>query len=167
MVGDNNFSIRNLRTGTPVHKNVVLQHGNSAITVAVVALSADEMQQIDEIVQDYATTNAKKVNDSVRGQYYNRLLAYYCMRDPSDKTFTARVAESVDEVGQILDIEDISRVVNAYGELMINKAPKLEALTQEQYDTIKKHLEETPLKDLSTVLCVLLKNCLQTIQSEK
>lgn len=167
MVGDNNFSIRNLRTGTPVHKNVVLQHGDVTVTVAVIALTADEMQQIDEMVQDYATTNQSKVNDSVRSQYYNKLLAYYCMRDPQDRTLRTMMASSVDEVGEILDLEDISRVVNAYGELMINKAPKLEALTQEQYDTIKKHLEETPLSGLSTVSCVHLKNCLLTIQSEK
>ena len=68
---------------------------------------------------------------------------------------------------ECMDLEDINRVVNAYGELMMNKAPKLELLTQAQLETVKKHLEVTPLSDLSTVLLVHLANCHQTIVSEK
>ena len=88
------------------------------------------------------------------------------MRDPSDPTLSTKIASSPAEVGECLDNEDISRICGAYGELIINKAPKLETLTQEELDIIKKHLEVTPLSDLSTVLLVHLKNCHQTIVSE-
>ena len=166
MVGDNKF-LRQLRQGIPPHKNVLLGNGKNSLMVAVVSLSADEMQRLDELTEEYAQQNPSKVNGSVRSQYYNKLLAMYCMRNPSDPKLEARITEDIEEVGIFMDIEDIARVCNAYGELMINKAPKLEALTQDQYDVIKKHLEVTPLSDLSTVLLVHLANCHQTIVSEK
>lgn len=164
MVGDS--KLRNLRSGIPAHQNVTLGGGNSTVDVAVVALSVDIMQSLDEQVEEYCQKNTGKTNDDVRSQYYNRLLTYYCMRDPSDPTLSTKMADSPDEVAEILDLEDISRVCNAYGELMINKAPKLEILTEEQLSLIKKHLEVTSLSDLSTVLLVHLMSCHQAIVSE-
>jgi hypothetical protein len=125
------------------------------------------MQRIDEMTEEYSQSNATKMNDSVRAQYYNKLLVFSCMRDPSDKMLQTKMADSVEEIGGILDMEDIARVCNAYGELMINKAPKLEVLTQDQYDTIKNFLGKTQLSDISTVLLVHLINCHQTIVSEE
>lgn len=165
MVGDFN-KLRKLRLGIPEHQNVTLGNGDNAVTVAVVALSADIMQQLDEQVEGYCQKNADKVNDDVRTQYYNRLLTYYCMRDPEDPTLQTMMAESADEVAEIMDIEDISRICNAYGDLMMNKAPKIEIISEEQLELIKKHLEVTPLSDLSTVLLVHLGSCHQAIISE-
>ena len=156
--------IRQLRTGTPIHKKITLGSGDSSVDLAVVILNADVSQEIEESVQEYASENIDKVNDAVKNQYYNVLLAYHCLRDPDD--LSQRVVESPKELQEILDLEDISRIVNAYGELMMNKAPKLELLSQDQIDVIKKHLEVTPLKDLSTVLLVHLVSCHQTIVSE-
>jgi len=163
-MGDN--ILRRLRNGAPQHKKIVLGNGEDSITVVVVMLSIDEMQMINEKVEEYAHINPNKMSDSVKQQMYNKLLAYNCMRDPSDPTLSTKIASSPAEVGECLDNEDISRICGAYGELIINKAPKLETLTQEELDIIKKHLEVTPLSDLSTVLLVHLKNCHQTIVSE-
>lgn len=163
MVGD---KIRKLRTGEPVHKLVTIGNGNNSVDFYVVILNIDATQSIEEQVQEYCTNNADKVNDVVKSQYYNSLLAFHCLRDTGDPTYKTPVFSSVDELRQTLDIEDISRVCNAYGELMMNKAPKLELLSQEQLDLLKKHLEVTPLSDLSTVLLVHLANCHQTIVSE-
>lgn len=165
MVGESS-KLRNLRMGIPVHKNVTLGSGDRSVMVAVVALSIDAMQQIDEQVEIYHQSNPSKVNDDVRSQYYNRLLAYNCMRDPSDPTLSTKMAESADEIAEVLDLEDVSRIANAYGELMLNKAPKLEIITEEQLELVKKHLEVTQLSDLSTVLLVHLANCHQAIVSE-
>jgi hypothetical protein len=77
------------------------------------------------------------------------------------------MTDSPEEVAAMMDLEDISRVVNAYQELILNKAPKLEMITQNQLDEIKNYLEVTPLSDLSTVLLVHLANCHRTIVSEK
>ena len=87
------------------------------------------------------------------------------MRDPDD--ISERISSSVQEVMECMDLEDINRIVKAYGELMMNKAPKLELLTQDQLEVVKKHLEVTPLSDLSTVSLVHLANFHQTIVSEK
>lgn len=164
MVGEN--KLKNLRMGIPMHQNVTLGEGDRSVQVAVVSLSVDTMQMLDEQVEEYCSKNPDKTNDIVRSQYYNKLLAYYCMRDASDPTYQTMLAESVEEVGAIMDLEDISRICNAYGELMMNKAPKIELLTQEQLELIKKHLEVTQLSDLSTVLLVHLGNCHQAIVSE-
>lgn len=156
-----------LRAGIPVHKNVVLGNGDSTVEITVVALPAETMQMIDETVEAYCKQNRDKVNDAVRSQFYNINLAYHCMRDPNSERYTEKIAESPEEVARAMDLEDISRVINAYQELILNKAPRLEFITQEQLDEIKKHLEVTPLSDLSTVLLVHLANCHRTIASEK
>jgi hypothetical protein len=166
MVG-NKSKLWQLRAGIPPHKNVTLGNGDSTVDVTVVSLTADTMQMIDEVTEEYCKRNKDKVNDIVRTQFYNINLVHHCMRDPNSERFSVKMTESPEEVSQIMDLEDISRVVNAYQELILNKAPKLEFITQEQLDEIKKHLEVTPLSDLSTVLLVHLANCHRTIVSEK
>ena len=159
--------IRSLRMGTPPHKTIDLGNGENKITVKIVALPLDMTQDIEEQVEEYCQSNRGKVNDSVRQQMYNKLLAYYCMRDPDDPTMNTKLADSVEEVGEFLDLEDISRVVNAYSELIMNKAPKIELMSQEEFDELKKYLDVTPLSDLSTVSLVHLGNFRRSVVSEK
>lgn len=163
MIGEKK-SLKDLRRGIPPHKRVHIG-GADGYDVMVVVLSADKCLEIEEQTQDYCSSRGSKANENVKNQFYNALLVANCMRDPDD--LTVPIASSLNEVMECMDLEDINRVVNAYGELMMNKAPKLELLTQAQLDTIKKHLEVTPLSDLSTVLLVHLANCHQTIVSEK
>ena len=165
MVGGN--KLWKLRAGTPPHKNITLGNGDSTVDVTVVSLTADIMQMIDENVEEYCKKYENKVNDAVRAQFYNINLVHHCMRDPNSDRFSDRLTDSPEEVASMMDLEDISRVVNAYQELILNKAPRLEMITQEQLDEIKKHLEVTPLSDLSTVLLVHLGNCHRTIVSER
>jgi hypothetical protein len=77
------------------------------------------------------------------------------------------MTDSIEEVGRSLDDEDIKRVCEAYSELLVNRAPKLEMLKQEEYEELKKVLEATQLSDLSTVSLVHLKHFHLTIVSEK
>lgn len=163
MIGEKK-SLKDLRRGIPPHKRVHIG-GADGYDVMVVVLSADKCLEIEEQTQDYCSSRGSKANENVKNQFYNALLVANCMRDPDD--LTVPIASSLNEVMECMDLEDINRVVNAYGELMMNKAPKLELLTQEQLETVKKHLEVTPLSDLSTVLLVHLANCHQTIVSEK
>lgn len=163
MIGEKK-SLKDLRRGIPPHKRVHIG-GADGYDVMVVVLSADRCLEIEEQTQDYCSSRGSKANENVKNQFYNALLVANCMRDPDD--LTVPIASSLNEVMECMDLEDINRVVNAYGELMMNKAPKLELLTQEQLETVKKHLEVTPLSDLSTVLLVHLANCHQTIVSEK
>lgn len=166
MVG-NKSKLWKLRAGIPVHKNVTLGNGDSTVDVAVVSLSADTMKMIDETVELYCKKNKDKINDTVRTQYYNINLVYHCMRDPNSDRLSVKMTDSPEEVAEMMDLEDISRIINAYQELILNKAPRLEMITQEQLDEIKNFLEVTPLSDLSTVLLVHLANCHRTIVSEK
>lgn len=163
MIGEKK-SLKDLRRGIPPHKRVHIG-GADGYDVMVVVLSADKCLEIEEQTQDYCSSRGSKANENVKNQFYNAMLVANCMRDPDD--LTVPIASSLNEVMECMDLEDINRVVNAYGELMMNKAPKLELLTQEQLETVKKHLEVTPLSDLSTVLLVHLANCHQTIVSEK
>lgn len=156
-----------LRAGIPVHKNVTLGNGDSTVQVTVVSLPADTMKMIDETVESYCKKNQDKINDAVRAQVYNINLVHHCMRDPNSDRFSDKMTDSPEEVAEMMDLEDISRVVNAYQELILNKAPRLEMITQTQLDEIKNFLEVTPLSDLSTVLLVHLANFHRTMVSEK
>jgi hypothetical protein len=64
-----------------------------------------------------------------------------------------------------MDLEDISRVTMAYGELMVDKSPKLELMNEEEFEEIKKFLETTRLNDLNTVSLVHLTNFRQAMHS--
>lgn len=150
-----------LRQGISPHK--IVEIGD--MEFAVVILASDIMLQIEQEVQEYATQNESRVNAEIRNRLFDIKLCYHCMRDPQN--INKRVSESPEEVASILDPEDISRVTQAYSELMINKAPKIELLNDEEFEELKKHLEVTPLKDLSTVLLVHLTNSHQTIRSER
>lgn len=156
-----------LRAGIPVHKNVTLGNGDSTVQVTVVSLPADTMQMIDETVEEYCKKNRDRVNDTVRMQYYNINLVHHCMRDPNSDRYSAKMTDSPEEVAAMMDLEDISRIVNAYQELILNKAPRMEMISQEQLDEIKNYLGVTPLSDLSTVSLVHLANFHRTIVSEK
>lgn len=156
-----------LRKGVPMHKNITLGVGENTLDVVIVLLSSDDMLDIEQATEEYCRKiGEQKNNRIVRNNYYNRMLASIAMRDPSDPTLQTLMVEHPDEVGEWMDIEDIDRVCTAYKELLSNKVPKMELLTEEQLDEIKNFLRVTPWKDLSTTLRVHLKSCHQTIVSE-
>lgn len=176
MAGDISY-LKRMRTGQHPHETVTLGNGSDSFDVEVVLLSNDEMLTINEMVEKRYHTDRRidangneqivtdtKDNGKNRSMYYDRLLCYYCMRLPDD--IEEKIASSEEEVGQLLDLEDIQRVCNKYNEILINKAPKLEILKEEDLKSLKKYLEVTPLNDLSTVLLVHLKSCHQTLLSE-
>lgn len=152
-----------MRLGSPPHKHIKIR-GES---FEVVLLSSDIIRQIEEQVELYAQKNKDRVNDTVRALYYDSLLTYHALRDSDDPSLSSKVVDNPEDISAILDPSDIAEVTNAYSELMMNKAPKIELLNQEEMDEVKKHLEVTPLKELSTVLLVHLRNCHQTIVSER
>lgn len=158
--------LRLLRKGKQPSKIITLGNGDDAFDVRIVLLSSDDMLDIEEQTEGYCSEIGNKANRVVRNNYYNKLLCAMCMRDPDDDTHEEPFA-TVDEIGKYLDVEDISRVCDAYKELMMNKAPKVELLTEDELTELKNYLEVTHLKDISTVLLVHLKSCHQTLVSEK
>lgn len=172
MAGDISY-LKRMRTGQPPHGIITLGNGSDSFEVAVVLLSNDIMLNINELVEDRyheiidGTNTMKNPLDTQknRAMYYNRLLCYHCLRVPTD--LSQRVASSADEIGELLDDEDIKRVCEQYNNLIINKAPKLEVLNEEELESLKKYLEVTPLKDISTVSLVHLKYFHQTLVSEQ
>lgn len=153
--------ISQLRQGKPIFKKVDLR----GKLFGVVLLSMDTLRNIEEQTQAYVINNQGKTSEASRNYHYEILMAFHCLRDLEDPTLETKAADSVDEISTVLDNEDINRIMNAYSDLLLEKAPKLEMLTEEQLQEIKKHLEVTPLKDLNTVLLVHLTNCHQTIVS--
>ena len=172
MAGDISY-LKRMRTGQHPYKVVTLGNGSDSFDVAVVLLSNDEMLTINEAVEDryHPTQDGENIiknpkdTPKNRAMYYNRLLCAECMRLPEDTN--VKVADNADEVGHYLDDEDIKRVCEKYNELLVNKAPKLEVMTEEELDRLKKYLEVTPLRDISTVSLVHSKYCHQTLVSEK
>lgn len=175
MAGDVSY-LRKMRTGQPPHKIVTLGNGGDSFKVAVVLLSSDTMLKINEVVQKRYAVVTRIVNGEVveerdprdtednRARYYNMVLCYEAMRLPDD--LNTKVAENPEEVGELLDDEDLQRICEIYNELIVNKAPKLEVITEEDLEDLKKYLEVTPLSDISTVSLVHLKYCHQTLVSE-
>lgn len=152
--------LSNLRQGIPPHKNITIR----GIKVEIVVVSADATKQCEELAEQYYNNNKDKVNERVKAQYFDTLLAYQCMRDPDDPTFNTKIADSFDEVSQTLDVDDINKVMSAYSELLMNKT-KLELMTEDEYTELKKFLEVTQLSDLNTVSLVHLTNFRQAILS--
>lgn len=172
MAGDTKSKIKNLRTGKRSHTTVDLGVGEEIVKVAVVLLPSDTMLDINEkveeryhdTVQDGVVIPNPKKNEITRNQYYNQLLCFNCMRDIND--LDEKVFDEEDEVGKYLDLDDIGRVCEKYNELIVNNSNKLETMTEEDFDELKKFLEVTPLKDLSIVSQVHLMYFLQTVLSE-
>lgn len=172
MAGDISY-LKKMRTGQPQHRIVTLGNGCDSFDIAVVLLSSDVMLSINEEVEGryHDIIDGDKLvknpisNEKNRAMYYNRLLCFNCMRIPTD--LDMKIASSPDEVGRLLDDEDIKRVCESYNELIVNKAQKLEVLTKEELEELKKYLEVTPLKDISTVSLVHLKYFHQTLVSEQ
>lgn len=157
-----------LRRGVPLHKRITLGVGSNTLDVVVVLLSSDDMLDIEQATEEYCRTiGEKKNNRIVRNNYYNRMLAAIAMRDPSDPTFQTLMVSDPDEVGEYLDIEDIDRITTAYKELLSDKVPKMDLLSEDQLEEIKNFLRVTPWKDLSTTLRLHLKSCHQTIVSRQ
>lgn len=157
-----------LRKGVPLHKRITLGVEPYILDVVVVLLSSDDMLDIEQETEEYCRSiGEKRVNKIVRNNYYNRMIAACAMRDPSDPSLQTLMVDDPDEVGEYLDIEDIDRVVAAYKELLSDKVPKMELLTDDQLEEIKNYLRVTPSKDLSTTLRLHLKSCHQTIVSRR
>jgi tRNA(Ser,Leu) C12 N-acetylase TAN1 len=152
-----------LRKGASPHKILSLFNGKDETKVAVVILPSDVIRTCEEQTEEYVNENKSKANDNIRNQYFDTLLVYNCLRDPDN--LEEKLADSVKEVGEVLDIEDITRITGAYRELMLNKAPKIELMSEEDLTEIKNFLSETPLKDLNTVSLVHLTNFHQTMVS--
>ncbi len=155
--------LHQLRNGIPPHKRINIR----GVDAMVVLVSSDTIKKCEETVEEYASNNKDRVNDKVRNNYFDQLLAYHCLRDPDDPTLNTKLASDVTEIAEILDNYDIGTIMEAYSELVMNKAPKIELLTEEQLDDIKKHLEVTKLSDLSTVSLVHLANFHLQIVSEQ
>lgn len=174
MAGDISGSyLRRMRTGQHPHVIVTLGNEGDGFNVAVVLLSSDDMLDINEQVDKRYAPKYDKEGKAIpnpvgtqnnRSRFYNRLLCYHAMRLPED--LEIRVADSPDEVGELLDDEDIKRVCEKYNELLVNKAPKLEVIKKEELEELKKYLEVTPLNAINTVSLVHLKYCHQTLTSE-
>lgn len=171
MAGDISY-LKRMRTGQPPHGIITLGNGEDSFDVAVVLLSNDTMLTINESVEIryHEKVDGDKLiknpadNQGNRSRYYNQLLCYNCLRVPTE--LDVKIADSVEEIGNLLDDEDIKRVCEKYNELIVNKAPKLEVLKEDELEELKKYLEVTPLKDISTVSLVHLKYFHQTLVSE-
>lgn len=153
--------LSNLRNGKPINKLVSL--GN--IEVAVVVLPSDVIREIEEKTAQHM----KDIDSSIaaiKNLCFDQLLCYHCMRDPEDPTLLIKVADNVQETKDILDVEDINRITQAYSELMMNKYEGLELMTNEKLEDIKKYLEQIKLSDLNTVSQVHLENFHQAMPSK-
>jgi hypothetical protein len=148
-----------LRMGKPASKIIDIR----GMRMAVVILPIDTMRDIEYKVEKYALDNDGAVSEIMKNQYFDTLLAFNCLRNPEN--LDEYMAETEIELGGILDSEDINKIATAYGEIMVTKAPKLELLSEDQFEDIKKFLEVTPLNDIGTVSLVHLTNFHQTIVS--
>lgn len=150
--------LADLRRG--VTKGTVTLSGN--IEVAVVIVPTSTLRQIECDIEEWCQGHPKQASQQVRKQMYDIMLIHECTRDKDN--IDVKITDSWQEAETLLDNEDVSRILSRYQELMVNKAPKIELLTDEEFEKLKKLLEGTKLTDLSTVSALHLKNCLTTWQ---
>lgn len=163
---DNNpiLKLHELRRGNPKFSRVYLGDENDGVEVAVVILTADDVLDIDEQVQVYCSSAPNKINDIVRSEIANAMICQRAIRNPDN--LDEKLLDSLKQTLEMLDLEDMGRIIKAYNELMINRAPKLETLSSEDLEEIKKKLKTAKLKDLNIVQRLHLTSFLQAMRSE-
>lgn len=133
------------------------------VEIAVLIVPTGTLRRIESDIEEWCQSHQSSANDQVRRQLYDIMLCHECMRDKDD--INVKVTSNWEEAEELLDAEDVSRVLGAYKELMVNKAPKIELLTDEEFNNLKKSLEKIELTDLSTVSALHLKNYLMSCQN--
>jgi len=140
-----------LRLGTPPHKIISVK----GMDIAVVVVSSDVIRICEEAISSHKYTK-DGITDDLRNYIYDVNMCFHCMRDPED--LNIKVADSIKETRESLDMNDVHLVTQAYQDLMLEGAPKLEMITEEEYTSIKKTLEQTKVNDLNIVSQLHLKS---------
>jgi len=147
--------LSNLRKGiaTP-HKIIEI----SGMDIAVTVISSSDIRECEEaVIEAKKKHGIEYCNENFTNHVFDINLVAKCMKDKDDLSIP--LAESAKDVDDNLTIADINAITTAYSELMMNIGPRMEFISEEEYDSLKENLGQIPWKDLSTQQLLSLKNC--------
>ena len=134
-----------MRLGQAVCDYVTLP-SDSEIRLCIIPLTEAEYLQALEKVRDTRATDdlaGMAIRDRVQAQE----IILRAVREESD--FSQRVYESVDEMLEDLEVSDVDELISRYNEMVEKSSPSLDGIPPEEFEELKKLLQEMDWNALS------------------
>jgi hypothetical protein len=128
--------------------------------VALVILTSEEVEASKVAAQEYIKEKGIEDEDYIEIEN-QRQMVYRALRDKDNRS--KRLAGSYDELVETLDNMEIQFLFVEYTGLTTECSPFLGAVTDEQFNVLKKTLEKTQLSDLSGASLAALRFFLLTL----
>lgn len=152
-------SLQKLKSGKKNYK--LIDFPGTDEKVALVILSSDQLTQCKLKSDQYCESKGIE-DEGYKNIVFQEYLVYESLRDKDD--INKRLAESVDDLRSTLDAEEISYIAVQYNMFASEVSPFLGAITDEQFELLKKSLEKMSLKDLNGESLVALRNFLISLK---
>lgn len=125
--------------------------------VALVILTSDEVVEArlaaEKIIEEKNLTD-----EDYKEIEFQKQFVYFSLRDKDNRD--KRLAENYEDLSETLDNMEIQYLYVQYQFLTTESSPFLSAVSEEQFEQLKKTLEKMSLKDLSGISLVALRNFL-------
>lgn len=116
------------------------------IQVALVPLTEAEYVEAIEITANRPIPETI-AGAGVRDRYNQAEVLVRAIREPSDHS--QRMFESIEEMQTAIEVSDINFLMDAYFEMVESSSPKIDSISPEELEDVKKVLQEIDLKELS------------------
>ncbi|QZY56711.1 hypothetical protein [Crassaminicella profunda] len=152
--------LANLRKGIPDHK--IMNFPDTDMKVALVQLSTKEIIEAREEAMKYITNHPVDVDTG--DLILNIYTLLKAMRNPED--LEENFADSFKEIQKNTSPKQIYELHTEFLDVQNGKTPEIEDMTNEEFEDIKKKLNQTSLKELDGELQNILRYFHQTMISK-
>lgn len=141
----------------------VIEFPGTEEKVALVILSSSEITEA-RLKSEEAIKEKGIEDEDYKELAFQQQVVYRALRDKDDRE--KRVSDNFDEFLQLVDNQEIQYLMVEYSLLTTESSPFIGAVTDEQFDVLKKTLEKMSLKDLNGASRVALRSFLLTLVSK-
>lgn len=129
--------------------------------VALVILSSQELTNCKINADRYIEEN-KITDEDYKDIILQQYIMYNALRDKDN--IENKIASSIDEFISLIDNNELAFLQVQYNMFMQDNSPFLNAITEEQFEELKKTLEKIKLSDLNGVSLLALRNFLISLK---
>lgn len=137
----------------------LIEFPGSTTKVALVILSSHELTQA-KVAADAYVAEKKITGDTYEDMVFQQEILFRALREV-DNTEN-RLADNIDEI-RALEVNELAYLQVQYNMFQSENSPFLSAVTEEQFELLKKTLEITKWKDLNGESLVALRSFLQSL----
>lgn len=149
--------LQKIRNGKKNHK--IVNFPGTEEKVAMVILSSNVTT--DCMLKTEKYSQEKNITDPIyKDIVLQQYLVYEFLRDKDN--LDIKVSDSIDDVRE-LDVSELAYLVTEYNQLSTENSPFLSAVSAEEFELLKKTLQEIQLSDLSGESLVTLKSFLMKL----